>query len=118
MDGREPTGLIIYLPNGWMGVQVMRDPRPQFQSGSRLEATTEELKAAYLAYYAYLGKYTLSASDSMVIHEVEGSLWPEEVGKSYKRFYSLDGPRLILTTTPYKRSGDERRNRFVWERVQ
>ncbi len=116
--GKEPTGLIIYHPNGLMAVQIMRDPRPKFQSGSRLEASTEELKAAYLGYYAYWGKYTISVPDNMIIHNVEASLWPEEVGTKYKRFFAFDGSRLVLTTAPYKRAGEERRNRLIWERMQ
>jgi hypothetical protein len=116
--GKNPTGLIVYLPNGLMSVQIMRDPRPaRFESGSRLKASPEELKAAYLGYYAYWGKYTISPSDSMITHDVESSLWPEEVGTIYKRFYSIEGSRLVLTTAPYKRGDEERRNRLVWERV-
>lgn len=116
--GKAPTGLIVYLPNGLMSVQIMRDPRPaRFESGSRLKASPEELKAAYLGYYAYWGKYTISPSENMVIHDVESSLWPEEVGTIYKRFFSIEGSRLVLTTAPYKRGDEERRNRLVWERV-
>jgi hypothetical protein len=116
--GKAPTGLIVYLPNGLMSVQIMRDPRPaRFESGSRLKASPEELKAAYLGYYAYWGKYTISPSESMISHDVESSLWPEEVGTIYKRFFSIEGSRLVLTTAPYKRGDEERRNRLVWERV-
>ena len=116
--GKAPTGLIVYLPNGLMSVQIMRDPRPApFESGSRLKASPEELKAAYLGYYAYWGKYTISPSDNVIIHNVESSLWPEEVGTIYKRYFSIEGTRLVLTTAPYKRGDEERTNRLVWERV-
>jgi hypothetical protein len=116
--GRNPTGLIIYHANGLVAVQIMREPRPKFQSGSRLEATTEEIKAAYLGYYAYWGKYTINVPDNTIVHNVEASLWPEEVGIANKRYFAFDGSRLVLTTTPFRRAGEERRNRLVWERIQ
>lgn len=116
--GQQPSGLIIYHPNGLMSVQIMRDPRPVFKSGTRLEATPEELKSAYLGYYAYWGRYAINATDRMIVHSVEGSLWPEEVGITYKRYFMFDEARLVLTTAPYKRAGEERRNRLTWERVE
>lgn len=115
--GEKPSGLIVYLPNGLMSVQIMRDPRPRFENGSRLKATPDELKSAYLGYYAYWGRYTISAADKMIVHNVEASLWPEEVGITYKRFFALEGSKLVLTTGPYKRGDEERRNKLIWERV-
>lgn len=115
--GAKPTGLIMYGLNGLMSVQIMRDPRPTFAEGSRLRGTPEETKAAYLGYYAYWGKYSVDESEGTVVHEIESSLWPEEVGKRNKRKYSLDGNRLVLTTPPYQRGDEKRFNRLTWERT-
>ena len=90
-----------------MSVQVMRDPRPPVPvSGSTFRATLEEKSVAFSGYYAYWGSYTLNAVDSTVIHQVTASLWPQEVGITYKRTYALAGDRLVLTTpsVPNRRS--------------
>jgi len=115
--GKAPTGLLMYQPNGLMAVQIMRDPKPTFSVGSRRQATPEELKSAYFGYYAYWGKYTVSARERTVTHHVTASLWPEEVGITSKRFYALDGQRLVLTTRPIKHEGGYQTNRLTWERV-
>ena len=116
--GSRPTGMIVYLPNGYMTVQLMRDPPAKFASETYEGATLEEMKDAFLAYYAYYGKYTIDDEKGMVIHRVESSLYPEEHGITYKRLFRIDGDRLYLTTAPFIEGGEERVNRLVWERMK
>ena len=116
--GSRPTGMIIYLQNGYMAVQLMRDPPAKFVSSTYEGATLEEMKDAFLAYYAYYGRYTLDEEKGMVTHHVESSLYPEEHGKTYKRFFSFEGDRLTLVTAPFVEEGEERVNRLVWERMK
>lgn len=115
--GREPTGLITYQPNGLVSVQIMHDPKPIIAAGSRLKATPEELKNAFFGYYAYWGTYSVSAGEKAITHQLTASLIPEEVGITYKRFYALDGRRLVLTTAPFMYDGRELTNRLTWERM-
>jgi Lipocalin-like domain len=114
--GKEPIGIIMYLPNGLVAVQIMRDPKPTFSSGSRLLATPDEIKGAYFGYYAYWGTYTVNPSDKTITHQLTASLWPEEVGITYKRSYTFDRQRLVLTTPTFKHDGQEVRNQLTWER--
>ena len=69
MESR-PTGMIIYLPNGYMAVQLMRDPPAKFASSTYEGATLEEMRNAFLAYYAYYGRYTLDEEKGIVTHHV------------------------------------------------
>jgi len=115
--GEKPIGLITYQPNGLMSVQIMRDPRPVFGSGSRASATPEELKRAFFGYYAYWGTYAVHVADSSVSHQLAASLYPEEVGIVYKRFFKLEGQRLVLTTAPIDYEGRQIVNRLTWERM-
>jgi len=116
--GRHPTGMIVYLPNGYMAVQLMRDPPAKFASETYEGATLEETKDAFLAYYAYYGKYSIDEEKAMVTHHVEGSLYPEEQGSTYTRSFRFDGDRLTLVTAPFTEGGEERVNRLVWERMK
>jgi hypothetical protein len=115
--GPDPTGTIVYLPNGYMAVQLMRDPPPEYSAESFEGATREEMADAFLGYYAYYGGYTVDEARSSVTHHIESSLLPEERGVSKERFFELDGDRLSLETSPFTEEGELRINRLVWERM-
>ena len=100
--GPNPVGLIIYLPNGFMSVQIMRDPRPKPFAKGRVLGTPDEFKDAYLGYYGYSGTYTVNEADKSVEHKIQTSLWPEEVGGTRKRAVILDGDKVTLITPPFR----------------
>jgi len=118
--GKNPLGLIIYDQTGYMSVQFMRDPRPTISSGDRTHrnASPEEIKSAYLGYYAYFGTFEVNEAEGVIIHHVKGSLWPQEVGIDYKRFFKLSGNRIVLSTPPRVREGTLTFNRITFERVE
>jgi|SRR4051812_3802603 hypothetical protein len=112
--GDKPTGLIIYDRSGYMSVQFMRDPRPVF-SAAYNQATFEEVKNAYEGYFAYFGTYRVDESNGVIIHHLQGSLRPQEVGIDYDRYFQIDGDLLILTmSVPGKDQG--RKRTLVWTR--
>jgi len=115
--GEKPVGLITYQSNGLMSVQFMRDPRPVFASGSRSSATPEEIRKAFFGYYAYWGTYVVHVGENSVSHQVVGSLYPEEVGIAYERFFTFDSGRLVLTTAPITYEGRQIVNRLAWEKM-
>jgi hypothetical protein len=101
--GLHPTGLIIYQPNGYMAVQIMADPRPTFvQNAATSPPPYDEFRNAFFGYYAYWGTYTINDAGTGVVHNVQGSERPIEVGRKYERSISLDGTKLVITTPSYK----------------
>lgn len=121
--GRHPAGLIVYDATGHVSLHIMRDPRPGFAPGHSCciperTATPEEIGAAYEGYYAYFGTFDVDERDGAVIHHVQGSLWPREVGRDYRRRVELLDGRLTLTTPPFPWGGEQRVNRLTWERVR
>lgn len=101
--GLHPTGLLIYQSNGYMAAQIMHDPRAMFATSPPTSMPTyDELKRAFFGYYAYWGTYTINEADSSVVHSVQGSLLPGEVGLNYKRFLSIEGTKLVVTTPTFK----------------
>ena len=96
--GARPTGEIRYDAAGHMAVQFMRDPRPTVAAGTAREATPQELRAVYDGYYAYFGRYKLSAQGDSVAHFIRASLHPEEVGVVYRRGVRVEGDRLVITS--------------------
>ena len=56
-------------------------------------------------------------ADGSVTHQLTSSLLPEEVGVTYKRFFRIEGQRLVLTTAPFSYGGQMLVNRLTWERM-
>lgn len=131
--GPHPTGTITYLPNGYMAVQIMRDPRATFADPKTNEPTCDELKDAYWGYSAYWGTYTINAAGDGVVHNVQASSHPPEVGRKYPRSVSIEGTKLVITTPrfnaafpfPHKLLADmqipddeQLTNRLTFERIE
>ena len=132
--GLHPTGLLIYQPNGYMSVQFMAEPRPTFaQNPATSPPPYDEFRNAFFGYYAYWGTYTINDAGNGVVHNVQGSERPGEVGLKYPRLVSIDGTKLIVTTPSYKAGlvlphellerlqipGDEELvNRLTFERIE
>ena len=55
--GERPVGRLQYDERGNMAVQMMKVQRPAFVSGDRLNASIDEIKAAFDGYSAYFGTY-------------------------------------------------------------
>ena len=121
--GRNPVGLIIYDSKGYMSVQLIRDPRPAMTANTVSElnkVAPEELKDAYVGYYAYFGTYEVNEKEGFVIHHVQGSLRPAEVGIEHKRFFKISDNRITLSTPPmlYSLIGEHRISRLTFERAK
>ena len=106
--GEKPTGLLVYDGSGRMSVQIMSGPR---------ENSTDKL-GSFFGYYAYFGTFDVDKEKRTVVHHVQGSARPDEVGVDYQQDYTLTESQLVLLTPPHVVFGEERRNRIVWERVR
>jgi hypothetical protein len=124
-DTKDPVGIIMYDSTGHMAGQInRRSDRPKFKAGTAIEGTPEEIKAAFVNYTAYYGTYEVNEKEGIVIHHLEASLFPNEIGADNVRYYDLspDGNRLIYTVPRMvkgKRSPkSESPRRLIWERVK
>jgi hypothetical protein len=106
--GTKPAGLLVYDRSGNMSVQIM--------SGPRTDSAQDKL-SSYFGYYAYFGTLEINEESRTVIHHVQGSLRPDEVGCHYEQEFILTGDRLELLTPSHLVHGEERRNRIIWERA-
>ena len=113
--GPNPTGYLSYDASGFVSVQFMRDPRAAKPSRA---LTPDERSEAFESYYAYYGRFEVDDHEKSVTHHIQGSLRPYEVGADLKRFFTLSGDRLDLSTPPQQlESGEPRVYRLSWERV-
>lgn len=116
--GKNAQGSVIYTESGRVSAQVMRPDRPRFASGDQLRGTTEEIKANYEGFVSYYGPYEFDRKKGLVIHHMEGSLFPNWEGQRQKRFFELSGNRLKLSTPPTLWGGGEAVAVLLWERIE
>ena len=111
----DSIGYITYSDTGYMGVNVMRKNRVPFAAN---QPTPEEAQEALRGYTAYYGPYTVDQDQDggFVVHHRVGQINPGgEVDA--KRFYDLDGDRLILTPAPASGGKEQATRHIVWERL-
>lgn len=115
--GENPTGGLVYTEDGFVSIQLARQPRATFADGYR-QATFEEMKHAFEAYAAMYGRYTLNEEESVVTHHVLGSNWPDMVGTNQVRPFELSGDTLTLMPASFEMDGVVHTRRLVLERVR
>lgn len=71
-----------------MSVQIMRDPVAPPPSADPQDG-----------YVAYFGRYEVREREGAVVHRVQGSVRPSEIGAEYTRSVRVSGDRLILGLT-------------------
>ncbi len=112
--GKHPRGYFVYDATGHVHIQIMKAlplapfPEANLQSGTL--PSPEHALAAYAAYVAYFGTYTVDAEKNVVTHHVEGSLAPDFTNTAQPRPFKLEGDRLEI--------GDGKTWRRVLERVR
>ena len=97
--GRHVKGLLIYMPNDYMAVQIMMPKHYPIQEKEKQKFDLEELAQTLksIGHLAYYGKYEVDTHRRRVIHLVEGSIAQPIAGKAEVRQYSFIGDKLILS---------------------
>ncbi len=113
--GKDAVGYIMYGPDGYMFVAIMRPDRLKFAAGDLLSGSPEEREQAAETYVSYCGKYEFRGDT--VVHHVELSLFPNWVGVEQERLVEVRGNRLMLSTRPILLGGMQRTAHLIWERV-
>ena len=112
--GEHPRGYFVYDVTGHVHIQIMKVPPlapfPEAKLTDGKPPSPEHALAAYIAYVAYFGTYTVDAEKRVVTHHVEGSLAPDFTDTDQPRPFKLEGDRLEI--------GDGKTWRRVLERVR
>jgi len=115
--GAEARGTIIYTESGRYSAQLMRKGRPRLKSGDQMKGTIEEVQAGFKGCISYFGRYDVDHEKGLIIHHVEGSLFPNMEGTAQKRYFELSKDGLKLTTPPTRLNGEKVIGVLQWERV-
>ena len=115
--GEDPVGRLMYDRSGRMSAQLVRRERPVFESGDQLAGTSEEIKSAFEGCIAYFGTFEIDETESVVIHRIEGSMFPNWIDTEQRRFYEIEGDQLKIKTAPTKWGGGEAVAVLIWQRA-
>jgi hypothetical protein len=114
------VGMLTYDNAGHMSVHIVRGDRPAFPNG-RARASEKEKAAAFDSYTAYYGTYTFEPENGIVIHHLEGSLSPGQIGQDNIRYFELQGSRLTLSVANDGKGGRLARkdttSHLTWEKI-
>ena len=116
--GENPAGQLMYDGRGRFAGQIMARERPAFATGNLLKGSDNEVRAAFEGYVAYYGSYSVDEAGGLIVHDVEGSFFPNWIGDRQIRRYDFgeDG-RLQLSTLPITGSRADLTVVLLWERA-
>jgi Lipocalin-like domain len=109
--GEAPFGYVTYNADGTHTMNFTRTPvEPMFAAGGDRGASEAELRRTYEGYFSWFGRYTVDPARGIIIHRIEGSLWPSWRNTVQERPFVIRGDTLFL--------GDQVRSRRVLVRVR
>jgi len=94
--GPNPRGTQVYNADGRFAIVVTRADIPKVASNNRITATADESEKIVHGSIGYFGSYTTNAADNSVTVQIEGATFPNWVGTSQKRTYTISGDEMIL----------------------
>ena len=97
--GLNPKGVMMFDSGGRFVLFIANPERPKFSSGSRLQGTPDEYKAAVHGAIAYYGKYSIDDAGKILTLELEASTFPNWDGVVQKRPFTITGDELRFTNS-------------------
>src|SRR5262245_35767437 len=113
--GPNPKGVFMFDSHGHFAQFITRSDLPKFAAGAVDKGTVDEAKAVLAGFVASFGTYTVNETDKTVTTHVEGSVFPNLVGRDQKRAISsltTDELKYINPTTSMGMSAEA-----TWKRV-
>jgi hypothetical protein len=111
--GEDAIGQIAYTADGHVAAQLARRSRAAFHSDDWRAASPDEAARGFKDYFGYFGTFSIDAERNVVIHQVEGSWFPNLDGSDQQRHFRFDRDRLVLDADT-----DWGRVLIVWRRAE
>src|SRR5882762_9289019 len=114
--GVKPTGFVTYTAEGRMMVIITTEGRKPLSVNDRIAAPATERAEAFATMVAYAGRYSFTGDK--VVHHVEASFMPNQVGTDLVRLVKLQGDHLVLRTPPMMDGGQQTVAELIWKRMR
>jgi hypothetical protein len=117
--GENPTGIIMYTPDGYMSAQLSKPDRPKFASGDWFDGTAEDYASEATSYIAYSGPFHVDDEAKTLTHSMFVSLFPNWTGQTQPRVVEIEGDMLHLgSASPIQSSGKTVMSTLTWRRAE
>jgi hypothetical protein len=118
--GPNPTGTLMFSPDGHYSLQIMRASLPKFASNNRAQPTTDEAKADVLGMITHFGTYTLNEADKSLNFHIDSSSFPNWDGTRQKRPITALTDDVLTYNTPNPSTGTTgiTHTELVWRRAK
>jgi hypothetical protein len=114
--GDAVSGLLILAADGSLSEQFCSAHRPALTHDDWVSASASEIDLAARHYFAYCGTYEIDGQ--AVVYRIYVSLMPNWVGKTERRFWSISGDTLTITTPELLVGGKLQVSTLVWQRAR
>jgi len=115
---KQPIGIIMYTPDGYMSAQLMKPGRKPFASGDWFNGTDDDYKQEASSYIAYSGPFHVDEENQTLTHSMLVSLFPNWTGQTQPRVVKIEGDLLHLSTAaPIKSGGKTVMSSLEWRRA-
>jgi lipocalin-like protein len=104
--GTDVRGRLIYDTAGRVALQIAKGGRAPFASEDLEAGTADEMRRAFDDYHAWFGAFTVEPGTNVVVHRIEGSLFPNWEGGEQRRTVRFEGDELALVSPPLPYGGD------------
>ncbi len=116
--GPSPEGIILYTADGYMSAQMQSSGRRAFAAGDLYGGEPGEYAEAGRTYLGYAGRFSVDEQAGTVSHEVAVSFFPNWLGQTQIRVFTLRGDRLQLETDGRQSFiGSSKVARITWRRA-
>lgn len=116
LSGEGATGVIQYMPDDRVAVQIAYGGRP-LMSGGRYDTNDAETARSARTYTAYAGTFEVSEGEDIVVHHLDLSLYENDKGTDYVRHVLLAGDRLTLSMPAQQTDKGLYQGSLEWQRM-
>jgi hypothetical protein len=118
--GPNPSGTVVFSPDGHYSLQVMRASLPKFASNNREKGSADENKAVVAGLITHFGTYSVNEADKSLNFRIESSSFPNWSGTQQKRPITALTDDVLTWTTPNPSAAPSgnAHTELVWRRAK
>src|SRR5437016_4891184 len=113
--GSNAKGVFMFDAHGHFAQFITRADLPKFAAETADKGTADETKAVLSGFVASFGTYTINEADKTVITHIEGSVFPNLIGRDQKRVIATLTADELKYTNPTTSMGTVAE--ATWKRV-
>jgi hypothetical protein len=114
--GPNPKGIFMFDPHGHFTQFITRSDLPKIAAGASDKGTPDENKAVLSGFVASFGTYTVDEANKTIVTHVEGSVFPNAIGRDQKRVIATLTADELKYTNPTTSMGTVAE--ATWKRVK